>query len=50
MQMSTLGESNLEVSAIGLGCMGMSQSHSPRPDDPAKLAQALVRMLGSSCL
>ena len=37
MQQRTLGntnlESNLEVSALGLGCMGMSQSYGPPPGD-----------------
>jgi aryl-alcohol dehydrogenase-like predicted oxidoreductase len=33
VQQRTLGTSGLEVSAIGLGCMGMSQSYGPPPGD-----------------
>lgn len=32
MQTRQLGNSNLEVSALGLGCMGMSRSFEPIPD------------------
>jgi aryl-alcohol dehydrogenase-like predicted oxidoreductase len=33
MQKRTLGNSNLEVSALGLGCMGITQSYGPPPGD-----------------
>jgi aryl-alcohol dehydrogenase-like predicted oxidoreductase len=38
MQTRNLGNSNLEVSALGLGCMGFSQSYGPAPDKPAAIA------------
>jgi aryl-alcohol dehydrogenase-like predicted oxidoreductase len=41
MQKRTLGKSNLEVSAIGLGCMGMSFAYGP-PADKQEMV-ALIR-------
>ena len=38
MQKRKLGNSNLEVSAIGLGCMGMSFSYGPPKDKPEMTA------------
>jgi len=40
MQKRKLGNSGLEVSAIGLGCMGMSQSYGP-PKDKAEMIWVL---------
>jgi aryl-alcohol dehydrogenase-like predicted oxidoreductase len=38
MRKRKLGRSNLEVSALGLGCMGMSQSYGTPPDKQAMIA------------
>jgi len=38
MQTRTLGKSKLEVSTLGLGCMGMSQSYGLPPDKQAMIA------------
>jgi aryl-alcohol dehydrogenase-like predicted oxidoreductase len=38
MQKRRLGKSNLEISAIGLGCMGMSVSYGPAKDKPEMIS------------
>jgi aryl-alcohol dehydrogenase-like predicted oxidoreductase len=38
MQKRKLGKSNLEVSAIGLGCMGMSYGYGPPADKPEMIS------------
>nr|WP_253263945.1 hypothetical protein [Geobacillus sp. BMUD] len=38
MQKRQLGESGLEVSAIGLGCMGMSYGYGPAADKKEMIA------------
>src|SRR5512136_2272092 len=38
MQKRTLGKSGLEVSALGLGCMGMSFSYGPPADKQEMIA------------
>jgi aryl-alcohol dehydrogenase-like predicted oxidoreductase len=42
MQKRTLGKSGLEVSALGLGCMGLSYGYGPATDktDAVKLIRA----------
>ena len=37
MDKRTLGANGLEVSAIGFGCMGMSQSYGPNPGDRSEM-------------
>jgi aryl-alcohol dehydrogenase-like predicted oxidoreductase len=44
MEKRKLGNRNLEVSAVGLGCMGMSQSYGPPPGD----RQDMVSLLRSA--
>src|SRR3989442_1042882 len=38
MKKRTLGKSNLEVSALGLGCMGMSYGYGPAADKKDMIA------------
>lgn len=44
MQMRKLGNGGLEVSALGLGCMGLSSGYGPATDtqDAVKLIRAAV--------
>jgi aryl-alcohol dehydrogenase-like predicted oxidoreductase len=41
MEKRTLGTGGLEVSAIGFGCMGMSQSYGPNPGDRQQMISLL---------
>src|SRR5579862_5121827 len=41
MNKRTLGSGGLEVSAIGFGCMGMSQSFGPNPGDRGQMMSLL---------
>ena len=45
MKKRKLGNSNLEVSAIGLGCMGMSISYGP-PKDKQEMTSVLRAAVG----
>ena len=38
MQMRTLGENGLKVSALGLGCMGLSYGYGPATEKGAAIA------------
>ena len=38
MQKRTLGKSGLEVSALGLGCMGLSHAYGPATEKQAAIA------------
>jgi aryl-alcohol dehydrogenase-like predicted oxidoreductase len=48
MQKRKLGNSNLEVSAIGLGCMGMSFGYGPTTDKKEMIA--LIRKVVERCI
>jgi aryl-alcohol dehydrogenase-like predicted oxidoreductase len=52
MQKRKLGNSNLEVSALGLGCMGMSFSYGPPKDkeEMTTLLQAVDRGITAGVL
>src|ERR1700761_6773483 len=41
MEKRTLGSAKLEVSALGFGCMGMSQSFGPNPGDRGQMIDLL---------
>src|ERR1700760_1643514 len=41
MEKRTLGSGGLEVSALGFGCMGMSQSFGPNPGDRGQMMNLL---------
>lgn len=41
MQKRKLGNGDLEVSAVGFGCMGMSQSYGPNPGELRSVVSVL---------
>jgi aryl-alcohol dehydrogenase-like predicted oxidoreductase len=41
MEKRVLGSGKLEVSALGFGCMGMSQSFGPNPGDRSQMINLL---------
>ncbi len=43
MQKRTLGNSNLEVSALGLGCMGMSYGYGPATGKQEMISNSVSR-------
>ena len=43
MQIRRLGNSNLEVSALGLGCMGLSFAYGPATDKQEGIRRAAHR-------
>jgi len=43
MQMRKLGKNGLEVSVLGLGCMGMHQSYGPAPEKTEIFYQVIAK-------
>ena len=48
MEIRTLGQ-GLQVSALGLGCMGMSQSYGPNPGDRDEMIAVLRGAVERGC-
>ena len=49
MQKRKLGRSNLEVSAIGFGCMGMSFGYGPAKDEQEMVSIWTLFDIGQKC-